>query len=89
MFKLKQDIILFLLFLCLLSCSSNPKSPIDPKKNIFITKPEITFNIKNLPKQINVFYLNSDIDPDSTSLCFKASQIITIITKKKLDMRRN
>ena len=67
MFKLKQDIILFLLFLCLLSCSSNPKSPIDPKKNIFITKPEITFNIKNLPKQINVFYLNSDIDPDSTS----------------------
>lgn len=31
MFKLKQDIILFLLFLCLLSCSSNPKSPIYPQ----------------------------------------------------------
>lgn len=67
MFKLKQNIILFLLFLCLLSCSSNPISPIDPKKNIFITKPEVAFNIKNLPKQINVFYFNSDIDAEDSS----------------------
>ena len=67
MFKLKQNIILFLLFLCLLSCSSNPTSPIDPKKNIFITKPEVAFNIKNLPKQINVFYFNSDIDAEDSS----------------------
>ena len=67
MFKLKQNIILFLLFLCLLSCSSNPVSPIDPKKNIFITKPEVVFNIKNLPKQINVFYFNLDIDAEDSS----------------------
>ena len=67
MFKLKQNIILFLLFLCLLSCSSNPISPIDPKKNIFITKPEVAFNIKNLPKQINVFYFNSNIDAEDSS----------------------
>ena len=67
MFKLKQNIILFLLFLCLLSCSSNPVSPIDPKKNIFITKPEVAFNIKNLPKQINVFYFNSNIDAEDSS----------------------
>ena len=67
MFKLKQNIILFLLFLCLLSCSSNPVSPIDPKKNIFITKPEVAFNIKNLPKQINVFYFNLDIDAEDSS----------------------
>ena len=67
MFKLKQNIILFLLFLCLLSCSSNPVSLIDPKKNIFITKPEVAFNIKNLPKQINVFYFNSDIDAEDSS----------------------
>ena len=67
MFKLKQNIVLFLLFLCLLSCSSNPVSLIDPKKNIFITKPEVAFNIKNLPKQINVFYFNSDIDAEDSS----------------------
>ena len=67
MFKLKQNITLFLLFLCLFSCTSNPKSPIDPKKNIFIAKPEVTFNINNLPKQINVFYLNSNIDGQNSS----------------------
>ena len=67
MFKLKQNSILFLLFLCLLSCSSNPSSPIDPKKDIFIKKPEVTFNIKNLPKQINVFYFNSENEAEDSS----------------------
>ena len=67
MFKIKQNIILFLLFLCLLSCSSNPLSSIDPKKNIFIKKPEVAFNIKNLPKQINVFYFNSEIKAEDSS----------------------
>ena len=60
MFKLKQNITLSLLLLCLLSCTSNPKSLIDPKKNVFIAKPEVTFNSKNLPKQINVFYFSSN-----------------------------
>ena len=60
MFKLKQNITLFLLFLCLISCTSIPNSPIDPKENIFITKPDVTFNSKNLPKQINVFYFSSN-----------------------------
>tara|TARA_B110001454_G_scaffold172526_1_gene163572 strand:- start:739 stop:1914 length:1176 start_codon:yes stop_codon:yes gene_type:complete len=68
MFKLKQDIVLLFLFVCLLSCSSNPKSFIDPKKNVFISKPEVTFNIKTLPKQINVFYFNSSTDNQNISL---------------------
>jgi hypothetical protein len=71
MFKLKQDITLFLLFLCLLSCTSNPKSPIDPKKNIFIAKPEVIFNSKNLPKQINVFYFNSNTEVQNSSPLLK------------------
>jgi len=71
MFKLIQNIILFLFFLCLLSCTSNPKSPIDPKKNIFIAKPEDTFNSKNLPKQINVFYFNSSTDVQTSTPLLK------------------
>ena len=71
MLKLKQNIIFFLLFLCLLSCTSNPKSPIDSKKNIFIAKPDVTFNIKNLPKQINVFYFNSSLEGQNNSLVLK------------------
>ena len=71
MFKLKQNITLFLLFLCLLSCASNPKSPIDPNKNIFISKPEVTFNSKNLPKQINVFYFNLNTEAQNSSSLLK------------------
>ena len=71
MFKLKLNITLFLLFLCLLSCTSNPESPIDPNKNIFIAKPEVTFNSKNLPKQINVFYFNLNTESQNSSNLLK------------------
>ena len=66
MFELRQNVFTLFLLLCLLSCSSNPKSPIEPR-NTFMSKPEVTFNLKSLPKQINVFYFNSRIKSESTS----------------------
>ncbi len=67
MFELRQNVFTLFLLLCLLSCSSNPKPPIEPQNNTFISKPEVTFNLKSLPKQINVFYFNSRIKRENTS----------------------
>ena len=71
MFELRQNIFTLFLLLCLLSCSSNPKPPIEPQNNTFISKPEVTFNLKSLPKQINVFYFNSSVDGQNSSPLLK------------------